>query len=147
MATTSPGIPAAAAWLGALGLVPFIVGAAGTLATEVPWIAEAVRSYAATILAFMGGIHWGLAIGDQGANHRASLSLQLTGSVILALVAWLALLMPLTPGIATLAAAFVLLLAADLLAVHRGLAPRWYPRLRVPLTVIVTFCLAIPALA
>jgi hypothetical protein len=37
--------------------------------------------------------------------------------------------------------AFVALYFADLRAAKLSLAPRWYPSLRTPLTIIVTLCL------
>ncbi len=135
-------VPKIAVILGALGLIPFIFGTIFEIAGGPGWGGPALRYYAATILAFMGGIHWGLAIG--GADDRRDedqLRLQLVASVIPSLIAWLALLMPVTQGLTVMALAFLLLFAGDLIAVKRGWAPAWYPRLRMPLTAVVTFCL------
>ena len=46
-----------------------------------------------------------------------------------------------------MAAAFVLLLLVDVLAVRKRMAPCWYPRLRVPLTAIVVVCLVTAGLS
>ena len=140
-------IPAAALWLGPLGLIPFLAGALA------PWILPAERlpdaslaliGYGAVILSFLGGVHWGLAA-------PAGRPLQIGLSVVPSLVAWLALLVANLQGTDTalwlLAAAFAVLLPGDLLAAARGLAPGWYPRLRVPLTLIVVACLVVGALA
>ena len=135
-------VPKIAIILGALGLIPFILGTFFEFAGGPGWGSPALRYYAATILAFMGGIHWGLAIGaseDQRDEDR--LRLQLIASVIPSLIAWLALLMPVTQGLTVMALAFLLLFAGDLMAVKRGWAPAWYPRLRMPLTAVVTLCL------
>lgn len=140
-------VPAAAIWLGAAGALPFATGA--LLAMHGPGEASAfalhaVRAYGAAILAFMGGIHWGLGI---GGTERAGGWIRLSWSVVPALVAWGALLLPERPGLLLLALAFVLLLAGDLIAVRRGGAPSWYPRLRWPLTAVVVPALLLAASA
>lgn len=133
-------VPKIAVILGALGLIPFLVGTFFEFSGGPGWGGPALRYYAATILAFMGGIHWGLAI---AIAHPAEgqLRLQLVASVIPSLVAWLALLMPVTQGLTVMAIAFLLLFLGDIIAVKRGWAPAWYPRLRMPLTAVVTLCL------
>jgi len=135
-------LPRIAMVLGGLGLIPFVVGTFFEIAGGPGWGSPALRYYSATILAFMGGIHWGLAIGVRG-DHRGEdqMRLQLVASVLPSLIAWLALLMPMTQGITTMAVAFLLLFAGDILAVKRGWAPIWYPKLRMPLTVVVVLCL------
>ena len=140
-------VPPAAAWLGGLGLIPFVAGGVLAVGTDFAWVPEALWFYAATILAFMGGVHWGLAIADHGsATGTGSSWARLGASVVPALVGWLALLLAPPPGLLVLAAAFILLLLGDLAAVRRGLAPAWYPRLRMPLTGIVVLCLLAAAL-
>ncbi len=62
-------------------------------------------------------------------------------------MAWLALLMAPAPGLLLSAAAFALQLLADVLAVGKRMTPRWYPRLRVPLTAIVVVCLVTAGLS
>lgn len=137
-------VPQAAGWVGGFGLVPFVAGAGLALATDLPWAIDALRFYAAVILSFLGGVHWGLAIADFGAppGHGAGWT-RLGGSVLPALIAWVCLLLPPAPGLLAMALAFAALLAADLLAVRRALAPPWYPRLRIPLTFVVAVCLTI----
>ena len=141
------GIPKAALWLGPLGLIPFLAGALA------PWLLPAARlpdaglaliGYGAVILSFLGGVHWGLAA-------PAGRPLQIGLSVVPSLVGWLALLVAnlhaAGPALWLLAAAFAILLAGDLFAARCGLTPAWYPRLRVPLTLIVVACLIIGALS
>lgn len=56
-----------ALWLGYGGLVPFVAGAALTalLAPESrPLAAAALSAYAAVIVSFLGGIHWGIGFRD-----------------------------------------------------------------------------------
>ena len=137
-------IPQAAAWLGGLGLIPFVAGAIAVLVVDAGWASAALRYYAAAILSFMGGVQWGLAIaadevGDQGAQLWRRLSL----SVVPALIAWLALLATAPYDLIIISAAFVFLLLVDLQAIKQGWAPAWYARLRVTLTTIVLICLVI----
>ena len=143
--TTVPSVPAAAAWLGAAGALPFIAGAILALVADPEtgaWGVIALRGYGVAILSFMGGIHWGLAIGDAGAAAGGGATWQRLGlSVLPALVGWLALLLPQTAGLLLLAVAFAALLVGDLLAVRAAFAPSWYPRLRWPLSVVVVLCL------
>lgn len=141
-------VPASAGWLGALGAVPFI-GLAGAM----PFLAGAPRmvathallAYGATILSFLGGVHWGLATGSQ--NDRGELASRLILSVIPSLIGWAALLVPETIGLLVLAAAIAIMLWVDLRATRLGHAPPWYPKLRIPLTCVVVAALLFGALA
>lgn len=145
-------VPTSAAWLGGLGVVPFVL-----LAATLPFIAgetkqtvaHALVAYGAIILSFLGGVHWGLAIGaSQGQRAQgARLPKRLGISVIPSLVAWAAMLIPVLPGLMLLTAATALMLWLDILASRRGDAPPWYPRLRIPLTCAVTVSLLASALA
>ena len=131
--------------LGYAGLIPFIVFSAGTWMT-LPLMENAhtaLMTYAAIILSFMGAIHWGLAM-SQSSSHA---NLQLAGSVIPALLGWLALLIPMLYGYGLLALSFVLLYFADMLAGDKGLFPSWYLPMRVILTAVVVACLVIAALS
>ena len=58
-------VPAAAAWLGGLGLVPFVGLSIASQAIEGDLKTAALRgllAYGAVILSFLGGIHWGAAM-------------------------------------------------------------------------------------
>lgn len=131
--------------LGYAGLIPFIVFSAGTWMT-LPLMENAhtaLMTYAAIILSFMGAIHWGLAM----SQNRSHANLQLAGSVIPALLGWLALLVPMLYGYGLLALSFVVLYFADMLAGDKGLVPSWYLPMRVKLTTVVVLCLVIAALS
>ncbi len=141
------GIPRAALWLGPLGLIPFVAGALAPWLLPLAWEPEAslaLIGYGAVILSFLGGVHWGLAA-------PAGRPLQIGLSVVPSLVGWLALLVAnlhaTGPALWLLAAAFAILLAGDLVAAGRSLTPAWYPRLRLPLTLIVVACLIVGALS
>ena len=84
--------PQLALLLGYAGLVPFVSGALGIWVTPEGWrpfVLEALLDYAAVILAFMGAIHWGLAIRGEDAGEHAQVQLGL--SVIPPLLGWLAI--------------------------------------------------------
>ena len=144
------GWPAPAAWLGGLGAIPF-VGLAAALVVPVgvsrELVVPALVGYGAVILSFMGAIHWGLAIAPGTPDGDAGLSSRLVGSVVPPLIGWAALLVPPVLGLLVLAAAFAALLAVDIRATRRGLAPAWYPKLRVPLTLVVVAALLFAAVA
>ena len=147
METEQTNVPVSAGWLGGLGAVPF-VGLAGAL----PWLAggikplvvQALLAYGATILSFLGGVHWGLAIKiPPGDGLKARLVL----SVLPSLVAWVALLVGGAQGLMLLALAIAAMLWVDLRATRLGHAPLWYPKLRLPLSAIVFSALVFGALA
>jgi hypothetical protein len=78
--------------LSLLGLVPLIIFACGAVG-HIPETAErmlvALIDYAALILGFAGGVHWGLAL----APNIARPSLRLGAGVLPMMVAWVALVL------------------------------------------------------
>ena len=143
-------VPPSAAWLGGLGALPFIglAGAAPYLDSEPRMFAvHALLAYGAVILSFLGGVHWGLAIGSRSnADHR-ELQKRLIVSVIPSLAAWVALLFPERTGLLILAAAITAMLWVDIRATRADHAPQWYPKLRIPLTCVVVAALLFGASA
>lgn len=138
-------IPAPAAWLGALGLIPFVGLAAASLSIDPAYAVHIhflLATYGALILSFLGGVHWGLAIMDRRyiPGERAPVG-RLVAGVIPALVGWSALMVGAPWDLYTLACAFLLLLLLDVRIGGTGGLPAWYPRLRMPLTAIVAISL------
>lgn len=136
--------PPLAVVLGLAGLVPFISGALGLWVIPEVWrerVMEELLSYAAIILAFMGAIHWGLAMRAEESSDKAPL--QLGMSVIPPLLGWFALSLPINLALPVFFLAFAALYFADLWAVNHGLAPVWYPALRKPLSIVVIVSLAV----
>lgn len=132
--------PDAAAWMGYLGLLPFIAGMMGM------WIGAAgagawLVTYGAVILSFVGAIHWGTAAARGEYAH-----LPYALSVVPALIGWVALLLPLGAGLVVMAIAFTAWRVAehDLLDAHQ---PGWLQRLRTRLTAGATISLLLGALA
>lgn len=147
------GVPRSALLLGLAGLIPFVWGALTELAPGLGDRAAAQLgprfvgpyvslSYGTVILAFMSGVLWGFATRAEGPAAGAGYAL----SVIPAL--WAFFLVGGGPVSAAiyLAAGFVGLLALDWTFWRQGLAPDWWMRLRVPLTLVVLACLSVPIL-
>ena len=133
-------VPASAAWLGGLGVIPFVALAATLAFLDQDRQAIAVHAlvaYGASILSFLGGVHWGLGIAGRRGAPGTGLAGRLALSVVPSLVAWVALLVTPFAGLMVLAGGIALMLGVDLLTTRSGLAPAWYPRLRIPLSCAV----------
>jgi hypothetical protein len=143
-------VPTTAVLLGAGGALPFMMLAVGPLllpATLREPAHLALTTYAAVILSFLGGVHWGLTLATEDGGTTPQLyRLRLVLSVVPSLLGWGALFLPAGWDLVTLAGAFAVMLFVDLgPGAHSG-APEWYPRLRRPLSVAVITALAISAL-
>lgn len=134
-------VPLLASILGYAGLIPFVSGAIFLWSLPVVYhgyLHDTLQSYATVILAFMGAIHWGLAMRDEKLVSQTQLGL----SVLPALTGWLALVwLPVLQIYPVLIVVFSVLLIADIRATRLGLAPHWYPKLRIPLTIVVVLAL------
>lgn len=88
-----PALTDTARRLGLAGLAPFVGGALlvwlGLPQEQHAFVTLALSGYAALILSFLGGIHWGLAM-----RLSAPPALPLVWGVMPSLLAWPALLMP-----------------------------------------------------
>ena len=129
-----------ARWLGYAGLLPFVAGAAASFLAPTAALAPAVlATYAAVILSFLGGIHWGLGM-------LRGRPLAFAWGVVPSLIAWPALWLPTPAGLLVLAAALVLCLAVDRQTYPgHGLAA-WLP-LRLQLTLVAAASCALAATA
>ena len=109
--------------LGHAGLLPFVGGA---LMVHLVWpqahpyAALALAAYSATIVAFLGGVHWGVAFTQAQPDPRL-----FAWGVVPSLVAWVALVMPPSAGLLVLGAMLLVSSAVDRrLYVAHGLQ-RW----------------------
>ncbi|MDX2218791.1 MAG: DUF3429 domain-containing protein [Burkholderiales bacterium] len=101
-------------------------------------------TYAAVILSFLGGIHWGLALKIMDSAPTSASRLFVL-SVLPALAAWAVLFLVADPRW-QLVGMFVILLAVwalDGLLSVQGIIPRWFFRLRSLITAIVGSCFVI----
>ncbi len=137
-------LPPSALLLGAAGLIPFL-GLAAASALSFGWAPPALAAYGAAILAFLGAVHWGLALRAPESEAGAELP-RLAFGVLPSLVAWVALLLPLRPGLALLAAALLLTAAVEARGAARGLVPASYMKLRWALSAGAAASLALGAL-
>jgi hypothetical protein len=138
---TPPLRPGIEAWaLGIAGLLPFVAGAAGLWLLSPEWAglaALALLTYAAVIVSFLGGIHWGLAMSL--AQTRRGL---LIWGVLPSLLAWAGLLLNSAWGLLLMAASLLLCYVVDC-QIYRSLRLGGWIGLRGLLTIVsVLSCLA-----
>lgn len=129
--------------LGPAGLIPFALLAAAALLGPVEWRAPALHAlaaYGATIAAFLGAVHWGLAL-RAGPEEAGAAWGRLGFGVLPALIAWVALLLPPRAGLPALAALLVAVAAVETLAARWALVPAAYLRLRWALSLGAAACL------
>ena len=126
----------------------FLVSAGGSVWAG--WILDALMTYAAVILSFLGGIRWGAALFHAGpAGRRTASGATFIASVVPSLAGWVALFPPEPVGLGLLVLAFAAQGAWDALAAQSGRLPDWFGRLRVAITLgaVVSLVLALIALA
>ncbi len=138
-------VPRLPARLGMAGLVPFVLLSLAVWLAPTTYqvlINQALLLYASLILAFMGAVHWGLAMLQRENDFKSQLGL----SVVPALVAWFAFFLPEILNYSVLIIAFALLCLFDTRMSKTGRAPNWYPNLRSPLTAVVVLSLIVAQL-
>ena len=125
--------------LGLGGLLPFVglaVLAWGGSTVGPTWALRGLILYGASILAFLGGLHWGFALSGRLSDRAARVAL--VWSVVPSLIAWSAAWMPEQSALLGLAGGLVLAWAFDQRAWPQyGIGP-WFLRLRGLLTFVAT---------
>lgn len=143
-----PPVPRPAAVYGAAGLIPFVAAAVAVWVLPGGWKTNALYvqlAYGATILSFLGAVHWGLALAGRGTGGDVAAACtwrRLGLSVVPALIGWVSLTLAPLLGALVQLVAFAGLMLADGAATRQGLLPPWYPRVRKPLTLVVMLSLA-----
>lgn len=134
-------IPPIVNWLGYGGLLPFValavalwVGNSDSNSNSSLW-REALVSYGAVILSFVGALHWGFAMTqvDMTTHQRTHC---FVWSVVPALMAWVALLMTPKYAISLLVTGFLIHFWQDRHLVKVVDLPAWYLPLRLKLTFV-----------
>lgn len=144
-------IPRPALLLGLAGLIPFLWSAATHLSPALAasvgqWLkpmflgAYVGLTWGTVVLAFLSGVLWGFAT----KAERREAAIAYTLSVIPALWGFVMVSDASDSSAIFLAAGFAGLLLLDATFQAWGLAPRWWLRLRVMLTVVTLACLTIP---
>lgn len=142
-------MPASAILLGILGLAPFIgcgLGALGANPATADRMLSALIAWGALVLAFVGGLHWGLVLHEAGIEPPgpaapARMRHARIGLAVLPLIlGWLALLLPLVTaawlGLLLLIVAYVAVLVAEYRAARRFVLPPRYMWLRWGFTIV-----------
>ena len=141
-------LPLIAILLGLAGLIPFLAGsyAALSYAEDAGRMALlALVAYAAVILAFLGGVHWGIGLqAGTGQSVRVQ-RLRFGLSVVPSLVGWAGLLvvfagLPKT-GLAVMILGFAATTVVEARGARAGLVPAGYMGLRWVLSIVVVVCL------
>lgn len=135
--------------LGYGGLLPFVLGAALIWIVRLDahaYVTESLSAYAAVILSFLGGIHWGLGmrgmgmqgLGMQGqAQKQPAPTSMFVWGVLPSLVAWVAVVMPAYAGLVVQGVALVICYLVDRRVYPRCGASAWLT-LRFRLTVVAS---------
>lgn len=138
MSYSKPGTPSAyAQTLGYGGLIPF----AGLALVMWFWpahqtgAASALLGYSATIVSFLGAIHWGLTMRDPNGQSN---TLLLWG-VVPSLLAWVALLLPASSGLLLMAVLLWASFAVDRVVYARLGLRAWLP-MRLLLSAVASAC-------
>ena len=131
--------------LGYLGLVPFLTS--GVLVWFTQFHTYAVKSlsiYAAVILTFIGGVHWGIAMHTlQNKNQsKTNARNQFIFSVIPSLIAWMTIVFTNSSGLVIIALCFGMFWLIGKLYFQEYLSS-WYIQLRTHLTWIACFSIII----
>jgi hypothetical protein len=125
--------------LGFGGLLPFVglaVLAWDGSSAGAAWALRGQVLYGASILAFLGGLHWGFALAGRLPDRAVRVAL--VWSVVPSLIAWAAAWMPERNALLGLAGGLVLAWAFDQRAWPQyGIGP-WFLRLRGLLTLVAT---------
>lgn len=131
--------------LGYAGLIPFIGLALASALAQEPFKASAafaLLAYGASILSFLGAIHWGLALREPDGPPIALLA----WGVLPSLLAWVALLIGADRGLYVLTAGLWACWAVDRSAYPRFGLQTWLA-MRLRLTLIASVCCLAGALA
>lgn len=137
--TDSREIPATQrfAWiLGLAGLLPFLAHALFSWLSPPAELGGVLRSqahYAASVLTFLGALHWGVTLASPSiVDGRAVI--RLLWSVLPSIFAWIVTLYPVDMALPLLFGALAVALVVDLLLYRDTPVPRWFTTLRAVLS-------------
>ena len=122
--------------LGYAGLIPFVLLAAlmWLVDTELlPFVAIALGGYAAAIVSFLGGVHWGIGF----MKGQDAPPFHFIWGVVPSLFAWVALMMPAYAALPLLGLVVVACYAVDSKIYPTAGLASWLP-MRLRLTVVAT---------
>lgn len=129
--------PALARQLGHAGLIPFVLGALLVWAVRpdvLPYVTLALAGYAAAIVAFLGGVHWGLAMRADLPGRRP-----FAWATVPPVVSSVAILMPAHAGLVILGLMLIICYAVDR-HIYTSTGQAAWLTLRFRLTAVATLC-------
>ena len=136
-------IPTQALILGTGGAIPFVAFALAAWFAPpafAAWVQRALVTYAMVVLAFVGALHWGFTMMTTEMTERERWT-WMSWSVVPALAAWGAGILPFRPAVLLLVVTFVVHLVFDHRMAHVSGLPGWYLRLRRALTLVAVLAL------
>jgi Protein of unknown function (DUF3429) len=138
-----------ARWLGLAGLVPFMF-LAGALwmapASMRTFVASAEVHYAASVLSFLGALHWGFALASPGLDERHRRQALVWG-VLPSIYSWLVVLAPARLALGLLVAGLLIVLGVDQGLYRRYRSPAGWLALRWVLTIGAAASLTVSVLS
>ena len=140
--SSAPSAPVMARILGYAGALPFLgCVVAGGLGVDIAGLdfSRLLIGYAAIILSFLGGLHWGR-VAVSGAPD-SSAGRWLIWSVIPSLIGWAALFLPAQLAALVLILCFLAALMIDLKLIADQIWQGWMRGLRLHLTLVAVFSL------
>ena len=139
--------PSPVVWLGYGGLLPFVFPALAALLdpAHAAFWRGVLLAYGAIILSFVGALHWGFAMNlcRLGDARRSRMFIW---SVVPALIAWIAVILPYWLGAPLLILGFVANYLRDHQLSAQADLPAWYLPLRLRLSSVACACLAVDVL-
>jgi hypothetical protein len=131
-------------WLGYAGLLPFyaiILALFLDTPLSVDWLKQALLIYTATIMSFLGAVHWGHAIAHVTLTNNERRR-RFLWSVQPSIISWLLVLLPTFIALPAFIILVISVYIVDRFALNLLLIPT-YLRLRLHLSLLVTLALAL----
>ncbi len=128
---------------GYFGLVPFVISSFFIWSPQYQYYAlQSLSIYAAVILTFIGGVHWGIAMQTLQNTQQLDNAIrnQFIFSLIPSLLAWVAIVFLNPFALIILAVCFTLFWWIEKSYYQQHL-PSWYMQLRNHLTLVVVLCI------
>jgi len=129
--------------LGYLGLIPFVALAGLSFlvsSAHKPAVFFSLVAYGATVVSFLGAIHWGLTMTENAPSKR-----QLVWGVLPSLLAWISLMVAVEFGLVLVAAVLFLCLVVDFKIYPNFGLDHWLP-MRLHLTIVAILSNILPVL-
>ena len=135
--------------LGYAGLIPFVLLTClmWLISSELlPFVSIALGGYAAAIVSFLGGVHWGIGFMKVQSDSAATPRFHFWWGVVPSLIAWLALMMPAYAALPLLGLVIVACYLVDSRTYPAAGLANWLP-MRLRLTVVAALSCVLGAAA